>query len=107
MLVRCETLVYCRLLTYLSKYNANLLEKFVLCVIYLAVSYEDQLCLFGLERLELHRLRYDFIEMFTIFNHFTDCSIYKILSFNCNNNRGHRFKLATVRCDKNIYKHFY
>ena len=71
------------------------------------VSYEERLLLFGLERLELRRLHYDLIELFKIVYHFTDCSIYNVLSFNHNNTRGHRFKLATVRCKKNVYKHFF
>ena len=69
--------------------------------------YEDCLLLFSLKMLELRRLRYDLIEMFKIVNHFIDCSIYNVLSFNRNNTRGYRFKLVTVRCNKNVNKHFF
>ena len=59
------------------------------------ISNKDCLFLFGLERLELRRLRYDLVEMFKIVNHLTDCSIYIVLSFR-RNNFDHRFKLAIV-----------
>ena len=74
------------------------------------VSYEDRLLLFGLEWLKLRRLRHDLIEMFTIVNHFTDndsriYNVYYLLIVTINT-RGHRFKLATVRCNKDVYKYF-
>jgi hypothetical protein len=75
------------------------------------LSYDERLTLFGLERLELRRLKIDLIEMFKIVNGYTDCSIYDILQFSQQNathyTRGHRYKLNVNRTCKNTFKFYF
>ena len=60
------------------------------------LSYDERLALFGLERLELRRLKFDLTELFKNFNGFTTCRIYDCLQFaqtnSMHNTRGHRYK---------------
>ena len=69
------------------------------------LSYDERLYLFGLERLELRRLKFDLTELFKIFNGFTTCRIYDCLQFaqtySTHNTRGHRYKLNIIRTSKN------
>jgi hypothetical protein len=73
------------------------------------MSYEERLIYFNLDKLELRRLRADLVEMFKIINGFSACNVKNVLNFsNVNvyhNTRGHRFKLALTRTNKNAFKY--
>ena len=69
------------------------------------LSNDERLALFGLERLELRRLKFDQTELFEIANGFTTCRIYDCLQCaqinSMHNTRGHRYKLNIIRTCKN------
>ena len=64
------------------------------------MSYDVRLALFGLERLELRRLKFDLTELFKIVNGFA-CRLYDCLQFFQNNSmhntRRHPYKLNIIR----------
>lgn len=74
------------------------------------LSYDEQLSMFNLNRLEVRRLRIDLVELFKIVNGYTSCHTYNDLHFACNNKytltRGHRFKLNVTRVNKNLFKDY-
>ena len=75
------------------------------------LSYDERLALFGLERLELRRLKFDLTELFKIVNGFTTCRLYDYFQFAQTNSmhytRGHRYKLYIIRTCKNSFKYYF
>ena len=75
------------------------------------LSCDERLALFGLERLELRRLKFDLTELFKIANGFTTCRRYDCLQFaqtnSMHNTRGHRYKLNIIRTCKNSFKYYF
>jgi hypothetical protein len=75
------------------------------------ISYDERLTLFGLERLELRRLKFELIELFKIVHGYTTCCIYDVLQFGHHNathiTRGHRYKLTVMRTCKNTFKYYF
>ena len=77
-----------------------------------ALSYEEHLSLFGLEKLELRRLKVDLVEIFKIINNFSVSSLKNVKTFandrpNLHNTRGHRFKLVKLKSHKNCFKYYF
>jgi hypothetical protein len=72
------------------------------------LSYDERLHLFGLERLELRRLRTDIVELFKIVYQYSTCNLVNKLNFvqlyNAHNTRGNRFKLTVPRANINCFK---
>jgi hypothetical protein len=75
------------------------------------VSYDERLVSFGLDRLELRRLRFDLVELFKIVHGFTTCNLLSLLNFTrtdvAHNTRGHRYKLIISRVYKNTFKNYF
>ena len=77
-----------------------------------ALTYEKCLSLFGLEKLELRRLKVDLVEMFKIINNFFMSSLKNVIKFandrpDLHNTRGHRFKLVKLTSHKNCFKYYF
>jgi hypothetical protein len=76
-----------------------------------AVSYDERLVLFNMEKLELRRLKFDLIETFKIIHQFTACNLHNVLnlhnSVSVHNTRGHAYKLVINRTCTSTFKfHF-
>ena len=75
-----------------------------------AMSYDERLSLFGLERLELRRLHCDLLELFKIAKRYTISDLFNCLSFNRNTNNhnttGHCFKFNVTLYHKKVFKSF-
>ena len=72
------------------------------------LRYNDRLKLFGLERLEVRRLRTDLTELFKIIKGFSSPTLLNLIPFSNNAyTRGHRYKLSINLIRKDVFKLYF